>query len=159
MSWSIFLCDRQWQIKKILHESSHLPIHLGDNLKSFMTDSHKLDAVDDLVAMKQNMLELHPIHSDKKITAFMYTYPKYFVVILSFLENLGELADLEKDCIEARSWADRNLQIPYGDEYYEIQMMNNQLVNSERALVKNNERLKRAMKEIQKANDTISILL
>ena len=158
MSWSIFLCDRQWQIKKILHESSHLPIHLGDNLKSFMTDSHKLDAVDDLVAMKQNMLELHPIHSDKKITAFMYTYPKYFVVILSFLENLGELADLEKDCIEARSWADQNLQIPYGDEYYEIQMMNNQLVNSERALVKNNERLKRAMKEIQKANDTISIL-
>ncbi len=158
MSWSIFLCDRQWQIKKILHESSHLPIHLGDNLKSFMTDSHKLDAVEDLVAMKQNMLELHPIHSDKKITAFMYTYPKYFVVILSFLENLGELADLEKDCMEARSWADQNLQIPYGDEYYEIQMMNNQLVNSERALVKNNERLKRAMKEIQKANDTISIL-
>lgn len=158
MSWSIFLCDRQWQIKKILHESSHLPIHLGDNLKSFLTDSHKLDAVEDFVAAKQNLLELHPIESDKKITAFMYTYPKYFVVILSFLENLGELADLEKDCIEARSWADQNLQIPYGDEYYEIQMMNNRLVNSERALVKNNERLKKAMKEIQKANNTISIL-
>ncbi len=158
MSWSVFLCDRQWRVQKILHESNHLPVHVGDNLKSLMADASQLEPVENFISTKQSMLQLQPLHDDKKITAFLYTYPKYFVVILSYVESLEELPALEKECIEARTWADQNLQIPYQDEYYEIQRMNNQLVNSERALMKNNQRLKRAMEEIQRANDTISIL-
>ena len=158
MSWSVFLCDRQWKVHRILRASRHLPIHVGDNLKSFMADADKLDAVEDFEASRQNMLQLHPVHSDTKVTALMYTYPKYFMVVLSFVDNLNELTGLEEECVKARSWADCHLQIPYQDEYYEIQQMNNQLVNSERALMKTNQRLKRAMEEIQRANDTISAL-
>ena len=158
MSWSVFLCDRQWKVHRILRESAHLPIQVGDNLKSYMADADKLNAVEDFEASSENMLQLQPVHSDKKITALMYTYPKYFVVVLSLVENLNEVTGLEEECVKARAWADCHLQIPYGDTYYEIQQMNNQLVNSERALMKTNQRLKRAMEEIQRANDTISVL-
>lgn len=48
--------------------------------------------------------------------------------------------------------------LQYKDEYYEIQKMNNQLINSQRALVKTNERLKQALADIRSANDTIALL-
>lgn len=46
----------------------------------------------------------------------------------------------------------------YKDEYYEIQKMNNQLINSQRALTKTNQRLKQALADIRSANDTIALL-
>ena len=158
MSWSVFLCDRKWNVRKVLHESGHLPIQIGDNLTSFVTDANPLKCVEDLAKSRQNLLHLRSLHDHKNITAFMYTYPKYFVVILSYVDSLSELEHIENERVEAQSWADKHLQIPYHDEYYEIQQINNQLINSERALVKNNQRLKRAMEDVQKANDTISIL-
>ena len=48
--------------------------------------------------------------------------------------------------------------LQYKDEYYEIQKMNNQLINSQRALVKANQRLKQALADIRSANDTIALL-
>lgn len=48
--------------------------------------------------------------------------------------------------------------LQYKDEYYEIQKMNNQLINSQRALVKANARLKQALADVRSANDTIALL-
>ena len=48
--------------------------------------------------------------------------------------------------------------VQYKDEYYEIQKMNNQLINSQRALMKSNQRLKQALADIRNANDTIALL-
>lgn len=48
--------------------------------------------------------------------------------------------------------------VQYKDEYYEIQKMNNQLINSQRALMKSNQRLKQALADIRSANDTIALL-
>ncbi len=48
--------------------------------------------------------------------------------------------------------------VQYKDEYYEIQKMNNQLINSQRALVKANQRLKQALADVRNANDTIALL-
>ena len=51
-----------------------------------------------------------------------------------------------------------HVDLLYRDEYYQIQQMNNQLINSQRALVKTNQQLKRALLEVQNANDRIAQL-
>lgn len=47
---------------------------------------------------------------------------------------------------------------PYKDEYFQIQQMNNQLINSQRALMKSNQRLQNALQQVRSANDRISLL-
>lgn len=47
---------------------------------------------------------------------------------------------------------------PYKDEYFQIQQMNNQLINSQRALMKSNQRLQNALQEVRSANSRISLL-
>ena len=51
-----------------------------------------------------------------------------------------------------------HVDLLYRDEYFQIQQMNNQLINSQRALVKSNQQLKRALLEVQNANDRIAQL-
>lgn len=46
----------------------------------------------------------------------------------------------------------------YKDEFFQIQKLNNQLINSKRALLKSNQQLKQMLAEIRQANDTISLL-
>ena len=46
----------------------------------------------------------------------------------------------------------------YDDGYYKIQQMNNQLINSQRALLKKNQQLKDLLQEIRNANNLITFL-
>ena len=47
---------------------------------------------------------------------------------------------------------------PYGNEFYEIQKMNNRLVDSKRSLAKANMQLKETLEQIRKAENIIEIL-
>ena len=64
----------------------------------------------------------------------------------------------ERRLIDRLAWADDNIAPLYRDEYYDISLLNNRLLNSERALAQKNARLERALEEIRQANDSIAIL-
>ena len=46
----------------------------------------------------------------------------------------------------------------YTDEYFQIEQMNNQLINSQRALMKSNQKLQSLLAEIRQASNAIAIL-
>ncbi len=46
----------------------------------------------------------------------------------------------------------------YTDEYFQIEQMNNQLINSQRALMKSNKKLQSLLAEIRQASNAIAIL-
>ena len=56
------------------------------------------------------------------------------------------------------SWAEENLKDTYDDGYLQIQQMNSQLLNFQRALIKSNHQLNQTLNEIRDANNTISLL-
>lgn len=101
-------------------------------------------------------LKLHGIHEE--LTSLICTFPKYYLMYLGHVRNQQEFEEFITCYAEYFSWAEENLKIPYEDEYYHIQQMNNQLINSQRALIKSNRRLEQVLKEIRDAHSTIALL-
>ena len=154
----VFLCDREWTIKKILQHPSDSLIHEEDFLPDLLLNPEDLP---DKEAAEENIhrvtaLKLRGIH--EKLTALICTFPKYYLLYLGHVRNQQEFEDFIACYAEYFSWAEENLKIPYEDEYFQIQQMNNQLINSQRALMKNKRRLEQVLKEIREAHNTIALL-
>ncbi len=88
----------------------------------------------------------------------IHTYPGYFLVFAARIHTEKDFKDFSEAYIYWLSWADEHIQTLFRDEYYEISQLNNQLLNSKRALLKNNQQLKRLLNEVREANDTIALL-
>lgn len=164
MTYHIFLCDKEWEIQRILHVSADLknnpanPIKPKVRLTELVEKPLSLTDNEDLDAQKQLMVSLRFLGVPKEIPAIICNYSKYFLVILAHVrdeEDYKKFADLFSETL---SWAEENLQVPYQDEYFQIQQMNNQLINSQRALMRSNQQLKQVLDEIRDANTTIALL-
>lgn len=164
MTYHIFLCDKEWEIQRILHVSADLknnpanPIKPKVRLTELLENPLSLTDNEDLDAQKQLMVSLRFLGVPKEIPAIICNYSKYFLVILAHVrdeEDYKKFADLFSETL---SWAEENLQLPYQDEYFQIQQMNNQLINSQRALMRSNQQLKQVLDEIRDANTTIALL-
>lgn len=154
----VFLCDRQWTIRKILQcppdstikEEMSL-LDLLQNPEALPTNEQTEENVHHVTA-----LQLTGIHEN--LTALICTFPKYYLLYLGHVRNQQEFEEFITCYAEYFSWAEENLKIPYEDEYYQIQQMNNQLINSQRALTKSNRRLEQVLQEIREAHSTITLL-
>lgn len=154
----VFLCDREWTIRKILQLPPDSTIHEEDSLPDLLLNPE--DLLDKETA-EENLhrvtaLNLRGIH--EKLTALICTFPKYYLLYLGHVRNQQEFEDFITCYAEYFSWAEENLKIPYEDEYFQIQQMNNQLINSQRALMKNKLRLEQVLQEIREAHSTIALL-
>lgn len=164
MTYHIFLCDKEWMIQRILHVSPDLendpenPIHPDVRLTTLVENPASLTDNEDLDAQKQLMVPLRFCGRPAEIPAIISNYSKYFLVILAHVRNENDYREFADLFSETLSWAEENLQVPYQDEYFEIQQMNNQLINSQRALVRSNQQLKQVLDKIRDANTTISLL-
>lgn len=74
------------------------------------------------------------------------------------IEDVSEVPELMKLYISMTDDLELVQQEPYETSYYEIQKVNNQLINYQRALTKANERLKMLLEEVREAKSTIEIL-
>ena len=90
--------------------------------------------------------------------AILCPFPRYHLVFLVRVTDEQGFTRFTDLYVKYLNWAQDHLQMPYTDEYSCIQQMNNQLINSQRALMKTNHQLKTALHEIREANDTISLL-
>ncbi len=161
MKHYVLLCNVDWKIEKVIHSSpDDAVVGEGKYLTDLVVDPDTLTGIESFesAARKQSVLTLKFRETGHYIPSIVCAFPKCFMVFLARVtceEDFAEFAELYGKYL---TWAEENLKIPYDDEYYQIQQMNNQLINSQRALMKTNQRLRRVLDEIREANDVISLL-
>ena len=158
MNQLIVLCDKNWIIAKKLYDTSDYGMQVGDCLKDFVLNSDKLEREDDLQAQKQNLVILKFFGNKQSLPTVIHSYEDYFLVCVADITSRSDYEQFVSACINAYSWADDNIQKPYTDEYSQLELINNRLLNSERALMKKNAQLKRTLAQVTQANDAIAIL-
>lgn len=158
MKYATFLCSRQNCILKILHNDLPISLILGTLLKHLLLpeDQRSLETL--TATPRQSAALLHFSDSSLPLLAIFCPYQEYQLFLLLETTQAELLADFASLYTDARAWAADVLATPFDDEYYEIQKMNNQLLNSQRALAKSNFQLKQLLDDIHQANSTIAWL-
>lgn len=146
MKKSIILCNKQWQVCKILEHQIDDQITLGSFLQ--------LESI--IAYNKQELAFLYVPSLKKKLPVIVHTYPKNYLLFLIDIEK--ETLSFFKDYFHTLQFVEPSLNDLYQDEYYQIQQMNNQLLNTKRALLKSNQQMKKLLEDIRQANQTINIL-
>lgn len=158
MNQSIFICDKQWKIEEILDASWDLPVEEEKTLTNLITEPDILERNEDFELHKQNVIILRFREDEQDIPAIICTFPRGYLIFLVSIQSQEDFLNFTDSYMKCLAWADRNLQLLYNDEYSQIQQMNNQLINSQRALMKSNHRLKQVLDEVRKANNMIALL-
>ena len=155
MTHAVFLCDKDWDIPRILHLSPDLSLAEGTGFFVLLTSTSPVPESGEKFSAVT--LQLSP--DGPELPALVCEYPQQRrMVIAARVETSDDGAKLNEIYARCLAWASENLQELFTDDYYQIQQMNNQLINSQRALMKSNLRLKQVLAQIQSANDTIAAL-
>ena len=158
MKYCIFLCDHQWNIVKIMDSSPTCPLKEGARVQDFLENPEQLPPADTLENQMQSVSSWYLKEEAEPFCSILCPFSKYHLVFLALVTDEQDFTQFTGLCVKYLNWAQDHLRIPYTDEYSQIQQMNNQLINSQRALMKTNHQLKTALQEIREANDTISLL-
>lgn len=151
----IFVCDEQWNIGKILYDSQDDYIQSKTAMDEIIQEMPQLRKQ---AAQNHLLLNVHDQKDELEMLAIIHKYERCFLIFLVYIESQNDFVKFIDSYIHFQAWAKENLKPPYRDEYYEIEQMNNQLMNSQRALVKNNMQLKKVLNEIIEANNLITVL-
>ncbi len=153
MIYAVFLCDKNWIIHNILRCEPELAslLHRGVCLTDQIAEA------DVLRQDAERHRSMFFTFSEDTLTfpAFIRTFPEGYLIILSHVESDEEFVEFTHIYERSLEWAENHLQGLYHNEYYQIQMINNQLVDSQRALTRSNMKLKQAMNEIQETNEQL----
>ncbi len=158
MKQSVLISDKEWRIQKILAHSLDIPIEKDSYLTDLIVNPSEMINNEDFKSEKQTIMMLKFKDRDKKIPTIFCTYSENFLIFLVHVENQQDFTDFIESYLSYLSWADENLHTLYHDDFYQIQQINNQLINSQRALMKSNYQLQKVLKEIREVNNTIAIL-
>lgn len=158
MKQSVLISDKEWKIQKILAHSLDIPIEKDSYLTDLIVNSSEVINNEDFKSEKQTIMMLKFKDRDKKIPTIFCTYSENFLIFLVHVENQQDFTDFIESYLYYLSWAEENLHTLYHDDFYQIQQINNQLINSQRALMKSNHQLQRVLKEIREVNNTIAVL-
>lgn len=154
MKHAVFLCNKDWIITKTLHTSEELTVPEGTGLFALLLpDSLQPQPADAFCVVKLRLAPEQPV-----LSALVCSFPLGCLVMgfpLDSTVSTRQLHDFYTHCLD---WAAQNLQDLYTDDYYQISQMNNQLVNSQRALLKANQKLRQALQEVQEAHTAIAAL-
>lgn len=154
MMHAVFLCNKDWIITKTLHTSPELTVPEGTGLFALLTpDSPQPREGEPLCIAALRLAPERPV-----LSALICSYPLGCLVMAFPQEGSIQLGELHAFYTKCLDWAAQNLQTLYTDDYYQISQMNNQLINSQRALLKANQKLRQALLEVQEANTTIAAL-
>ena len=154
MIHAVFLCDKQQVITRLLSVSPELSLAEGSGLFALLapgTPGPKLGE-------KYSAVTLCLPPKGLRLPALSCEYPETDLVVAGRVESAADAEQFNELCARCLAWAQESLQELFTDDYIQIQRMNNQLINSQRALMKSNQRLKKVLAQVQSANDTISLL-
>lgn len=157
MNYAIFLCDKQWHIQKSLRLPPGQKVPPGACLTDWVADPGVLTDKDLFDGQKQRFLLLELKADHQTVPAILREYPRCYLTFLVHIHSEEEFIAFSSIYSRCTVWAEEALQ-DYHDEYYQIQSMNNQLINSQRALTRANMQYRRLLSEVQDANTLIALL-
>ena len=152
------MCDKDWTIKRIFKESQNGWVKPDTSFEDYLENPEKLIQAENREGSDWTALSLKLTCFAQEMSAFIRYLQEHYVVFLGYIASQEDFEAFLRDCAEYFFWADKHLRIPYDDGYYQIQLMNNQLINSQRALMKSNKKLESLLNEIREANSVISLL-
>ena len=160
MRQAVFLCDHSWRVRRVLSNSLGCAIAEGMDLAGSIAGAGagELPDAHALTERKRAFASLRLAGMPHDVPALVFFYPERVLVATACVNGQEEFVEFQKRLIERLAWADDNVASPYRSEYHDIALLNNRLLNSERALAKKNARLERALDEIRQANDSIAVL-
>lgn len=147
MKYCIFLCNHQWNIVKIMDSSPTCPLSEGARLPELLENPELLPLPDALENQVQSVSLWQLKGGTESFCAILCPFPRYHLVFLVRVTDEQGFTRFTDLYVKYLNWAQDHLQMPYTDEYSCIQQMNNQLINSQRALMKTNHQLKTALHE------------
>ena len=154
MTHAVFLCDKNWNIVRTLHTSPDLTVPEGAGLFALLAPRSELPAENSAFSA----VTLHLSPDGPELSGLIGIYPQAYLVMAAKADTTQSILRFNTLCAQCLAWAAQNLQDLYTDDYYRIQQMNNQLINSQRALQKSNQKLKQVLAQVQEANTTIDAL-
>ena len=156
MEYAILLCDKAWLIQKPLRLPPGQTCAPGLCLKDLLADPAPLEAPDLFEGQKQRFLVLE-FAAGGRVPAILRCYPNHVLVFLVHIRSEEDFIRFSNIYTRCTVWAEEALQ-DYHDEYYQISLMNNRLINSQRALSRANSQYKRLLRQMQDANSLIALL-
>ena len=78
------------------------------------------------------------------------------LVILSHVRSDADFVEFNNEYLDFVEWVENHLEGFYHSEYFQIQKLNNQLIDSQRALIRSKRNLEMALEENKKINRKIS---
>ena len=143
---AVFLCDRQWTIQALMHSSPAGALKIGQRLTEITADASPLQS--DFGSRCRLTLTFPALA--QSVPALIRVFPKGYLVMLTSEAPDGlDMAACYEDAVE---WAKDHMDGLFHNEYYEIQRLNNQLIDSKRALARSNRHLRQALEEVEESN-------
>ncbi len=145
---AVFICDKDWTIRAFMQDSPDLSLHTGEQLTALVLEKDELmqDA-----AEPHSMLLTFPALS-LTLPALIRSFPEGTLVVLMQCSSVTEALRITELYAKGVEWAEERFRGLYRSEYYLIQQLNNQLVDSKRALARSNSRLRQALTEVEQTN-------
>lgn len=156
----IALCDRQGIVNRLIKDTAEGQIAERQNIRHLFQDEEKLE----------NLLKQAPDHGrsirlrmkrDGNAAEVNVTVKPIDDLLLFMAYDIAEAAELPQLIEISLSVLDTQEMFStgyYGSGYYEIQKLNNQMVNYQRTLDKTNRRLQNLLQETQEAKFAIEVL-
>lgn len=145
----VFLCDKSWMIRSFMKKDPELFLNPGEKLTE--VTAQRLLLQEDFGPRCR--LTLSFPQRNLTFPALIRSFPKGYLVMLGQPEGDGlNAAECYEDAVE---WARDRMDGIFRSEYYQIQQLNNQLVDSKRALSRSNSRLHQALEEMEQMNRSL----
>ena len=151
MIYAVFLCDRQWKIKKVRQCCPELALKEGEILTDLLSEKRELEQEKE----EQYTLELSFFRLKDTIPAMIHSYKEASLVVLARIENNQDFVEFGNVYPEYQEWAKTHVFGLFHDEYFMIQQINNQLIDAKRQLTRSNRQLEYALKENKEINEKL----
>ena len=148
---TVFLCDKTWRINNIMQEHENIPLQTGQYLTDMVSEPEKL--MEDAGNRKALLLEFPKLGRELAVTIRLF--PEGNLVFLSEFASNAEYIEFAALYEKGVEWANTCLRGLFHSDYYQITQLNNQLIDSKRALARSNRRLQQAVEEIEETNQRL----
>lgn len=152
MIYAVLLCNKEWNIVKIKQNVSGLSLKPGDCLADVVQDADELTENDE----KQYSLFLTFRENGMTLSTLVRSFQEGNLVILSHVRSDADFVEFNNEYLDFVEWLENHLEGFYHSEYFQIQKLNNQLIDSQRALIRSKRNLEMALEENKKINRKIS---
>lgn len=148
MIYAVFLCDKQWKIKKVRQCCPELHLQEGELLTNLISEKWDSEQEEE----KQFTAELTFLQQKLTIPAIIHSYKEANLVVIVSIHSDQEFLEFGTKYKEYQEWAKDHIFGLFHNEYFMIQQMNNQLVDAKRRLTRSNRQLEAALKENTEIN-------